>query len=151
AGRGQLDAELLRLRGEELVWNLYQNPRAVTGQRIATTRTAMRQVHQNLEPRAHDFVTLLPPNINDKPDATGIVFIRGVIKSLAGRWSLGIVLVHGGLPCLLRLDSRNATGSRTLFVCVVFVRGRCTVRLGRFGVPVHTVPVSVPGVRCFLL
>ena len=85
AGLRQLEADLGRLAREEGVRNLHQNAGAVAGARIGADRAAMLEVAENAERVGDDLMRLLALDIGDEADAAGILFQRGIVKTLGGR------------------------------------------------------------------
>ena len=85
---GKLEAELLALAREELVWNLDEDAGAVAGFGIAAAGAAMRQVEQHLDSLADDVVAFLAADAGDKPDAAGVVLVRRVVETLGGRQAI---------------------------------------------------------------
>ena len=82
AGLGELDLLRAHLAAQEPVGHLYQESGAVPGLRIATAGTAVLQVHEHLDALRHDVVRLLAADVGDEPDATGVVFVGGIVKAL---------------------------------------------------------------------
>src|SRR5580765_4340511 len=69
---------------EELVGNLDQDSRSIAGFRIAPAGTAVGQVQEHLNSLTNDVVALVTADACDKPDSTGVVLVRGVVKALGG-------------------------------------------------------------------
>src|SRR3989442_16030527 len=65
--------------------DLDQQPCPVAGLRITTAGATMRQVDQNLNALLNDLVALLTANAGDKADATRVVLLRRIIKTLRRR------------------------------------------------------------------
>ena len=84
-GRRQGESERAALTREKLVGNLNQDARAIARLRIAATRAPMRQVDQDLEALANDVVRSVTLRIDDEFDATSIVFVSRIVKTLLGR------------------------------------------------------------------
>jgi len=81
---------------QELVRRLHQDAGAVTRVGFATTGAAMIEVEQNLQRVAHDAVRLLPFDIDQKADPTGVMLELGIVKPLLGRrQSASPLRVHG--------------------------------------------------------
>lgn len=66
------------------MWNLNQRAGAVAGFRIAAAGATMREIDEDLNSLLDDLVSLLAANAGDKADPAGVVFVRGIIKTL--RW-----------------------------------------------------------------
>jgi hypothetical protein len=71
--------QFLAFPRKKLVWDLDQNPGAVSGFRIAAARAAMRQVEQHLDTFTDNFVTFLSGDAGHKPDSTGVMLVRRVV------------------------------------------------------------------------
>src|SRR5581483_10713304 len=84
-GRGQLESEGGALAGEKLMRDLNQNTGAITGLRIATACSPVGEIYQDLNALLNYFVALLTPNAGDEPHSAGVVFVRGIVKTLARR------------------------------------------------------------------
>ena len=67
--------------------DLDQDSGAVARFRVASARAPMSQVDEDLQSLFNDVVRLLALNINDKPDATGIVFVAWIVETLLNRES----------------------------------------------------------------
>jgi hypothetical protein len=67
--------------------DLDQDSGAVARLRVASARAAMSQVDEDLQSLFNDVVRLLALNINDKTDATGIVFVAWIVETLLNRES----------------------------------------------------------------
>ncbi len=83
--RRQREAELRALPGEERVRDLNQNPRPVSGLRIAATRSAVGEVDQDLNALDNDLVGFAAFDVRHEPDAAGIPFQPGIVQSLLWR------------------------------------------------------------------
>jgi hypothetical protein len=81
----------LHLRPEEFIRNLNQQPRTITSNLIATHRTTMQQIPQNLNPARNNLVRPPSINIGKKANTTGIMLKGGVIQPLR-KWTLLKVL-----------------------------------------------------------
>ena len=68
------------------MWHLHQDARAVASVFLAATCAAMFEVAQNLQCLMDDGVRLAVLQIDDKADATRIVFVGGIIKPLRTGW-----------------------------------------------------------------
>src|SRR5579872_2802853 len=84
SGTWQRESQILALASEELVWDLDEDSSAVTRLGIATARTPMREVHENLNSLLDNIVTLLAADARDKSYAASIVFMCRVIQTLGG-------------------------------------------------------------------
>ena len=82
---GQLESQLLAFAREKLMRDLNQNAGTVPGLRIAAASATMRQVQQDLDSLADNFVTLVAVDAGYKSDTAGIVLVRRIIKALGGR------------------------------------------------------------------
>jgi hypothetical protein len=85
ARTGQSETKLFALAREELVRNLNQNTGAVAGFGIATARTPVRQVNEDLNTLLNNCVALLTANAGHETHATGVMLMRRIVKAL-GRW-----------------------------------------------------------------
>ncbi len=74
----------LHLRPEEFIRNLNQQPRTITGNLVATHRTTMQQIPQNLNPARHNLVRPPAINVGKKANATSIMLKGRVIQPLRG-------------------------------------------------------------------
>src|SRR6185369_3722804 len=80
---------------EESVRNLREDSRPVASLRIASASTAVRQIHQDLQPLLDDRVGLRALNVRHKTNDAGVVLEMRVIESVKLRDSWPIVRVHG--------------------------------------------------------
>ena len=64
-----------------------QDAGTVTGQRVSADSAAVSQVFQNLQALADNGMTLRTLDMGDEADATGIVFVSGIIQALLLRKS----------------------------------------------------------------
>jgi hypothetical protein len=71
--------QLAALTREKHMRNLDQDSRAIARLRIATCRTAVRQVLQNFEALADDPVRFLSTDAGHQPHATGIVLLLRMV------------------------------------------------------------------------
>ena len=78
---GQRDAEPLRLRLEEPVRHLAEDARAVAGQLVAAHGPAVHEVLQHGDAVGHDAVRAAPVDVDEEPDAAGVVLEGGVVES----------------------------------------------------------------------
>jgi len=60
----------------------------------------VRQVDQNLNALLDDLMALLTPDADDKADATSVVLMRRIVKTL--RWGQAVVCLPVLQKCLLR-------------------------------------------------
>ncbi len=81
----QLDTEFGGFFAQESVGQLNQHARTIAEQRIIAGGTAVRQIFEDLQALLNNRVALLIFDMGDKTDATGIMFIGGVIQTLALR------------------------------------------------------------------
>src|SRR5690348_6507672 len=88
AGLRQSESELLALASEELMWNLDEDAGAITGFRIAPARATMRQIQKDLDSFRDDVVALFAIDAGYKPDAAGVVLMRGIVESLRSRQTI---------------------------------------------------------------
>jgi hypothetical protein len=65
--------------------DLDQDARAVASLRVAAARAAVRQVDQNLHAFENDVVRFPAFDIRDKADATPIVLVPRIVKTLRRR------------------------------------------------------------------
>ncbi len=91
AERRQSHALLGHLCAEKLVGHLEQNAGAITGKRVRAHCAAMVEVLQDLQSLLDDLVGLRTLDVCDETDATGVVFVLGIVQALAG----GKIFVHG--------------------------------------------------------
>jgi len=84
----KLGADFARLGGKEVVRNLREDAGTVAGERIATAGTAMRQVHQDLQPTPHDLMRAFAVDIHHEADAARVVLVRRIVKTMGLRESL---------------------------------------------------------------
>jgi hypothetical protein len=82
SGAGRNDAQGSRYVAQEGVWNLKQDPGAVSGVLFAAAGAAMGKVFQNLNRVANDPIRLPSFHVHDQPDAARIAFLTRVVKSL---------------------------------------------------------------------
>jgi hypothetical protein len=95
------------------MWDLNQQASAIAGFRIASAGAAVREIDQNLNALLDDLMALFPSNTGDKANATSIMLMRWIIKTL--RWRQAVVC----LPVLQRsLLKKPLVGWRS------FVTGR---------------------------
>jgi hypothetical protein len=64
------------------MWDLNQNAGTVAGLRIAAAGATMREVQQDLDSLADNFVTLVAVDAGYKADAASIVLVRRIIEAL---------------------------------------------------------------------
>ena len=62
--------------------DLHENPRTIPGTRITPLRATMVKILQDLKPLLNDLMRLVALNIGHKADATPILLITGIIKTL---------------------------------------------------------------------
>ena len=84
-GLGQGETEPLRLLGEELVRDLDQNAGAVAGARVGADRAAMLEIAEDGEGILDQLVRGAALDVGNEADPAGILFERGVVKSLRRR------------------------------------------------------------------
>ena len=85
AGSRQREAERFALAREKFVRNLNQQAGAITGLRIASTGTAVGEIDKDLNSLLNDLMAFLAANACHKTDATGVVLVRRVVKTLRRR------------------------------------------------------------------
>ncbi len=68
---------------EEAIGNLEQEAGAVARLGVGADRAAMGQILENLQTLQHDLVALLILDVGDEADAAGVVFVGGVVQTLA--------------------------------------------------------------------
>ena len=78
SGLRQLEAELGRLLGEELVRRLHQYAGAVAGARIGADGAAMFEIDQDGQRVFDDLVRFAAFDIGNKSDPAGILFQRRI-------------------------------------------------------------------------
>ena len=89
AHRRQRYVLLGHLLAEELVRDLYEDPRAVAGQRVCAHSATMREVLEDREPLLDDGMALGALDVRHKADATGVMFVGRVVQTLGfGRMSV---------------------------------------------------------------
>ena len=81
----ELQAQALRLRAEEPLGQLQQDPGAVAGLGIGAARRAMRQPPQHLEPLIDDRARLLAADMRDEADAARVVLGARLVQAVARR------------------------------------------------------------------
>ena len=87
------------LAREKCVRNLNQNARAVARLRVAATRTAVRQIDENLNPFQDNVVAFFAANAGDKSETTCVVFIARLVEPLRVRETVNFWLFrHGKFP-----------------------------------------------------
>ena len=69
-------------RTKKAIWNLNQEPGAITGVRIRSHRTPVFQVADGIDAHPDDVVAAPALDIYDEADATGVVFKSGVVQAL---------------------------------------------------------------------
>ena len=85
---------------EEPIGRLNQDAGAVARVGFAAARAAVLEVDEHLEPALDDGVRSHALDVDDEPDAAGVVFVAGVIQALGlrrrqmNRMSHSCVLVH---------------------------------------------------------
>src|SRR5262249_39546782 len=96
---------------QEGVRDLYQDARAVAGERVAAARAAMGEIAQYLEPLLDDAVRGLTLHVDDEADAAGVVLEARIAQPSDGPRSDGRVrsLLHGASAwARLRYPLRSA-------------------------------------------
>jgi len=91
AGAGKLNAKFAAFAGEENVRNLDENAGAIARLGIATRRSAMSEVNENLEPFADDVVAFFAADAGHKAHAARIVLILRVIETLRIRETMTVI------------------------------------------------------------
>ena len=120
AGRRQREAELAALVLEEVVRDLNEHAGAVAGQRVGAHGAAVLEVGEDLERVGDDLMRLAALEVGDEADATRIVLVRRVIKTLRLR----------RLEAFERLGFAHRLGSSSY--CDLGA-GRCSVKFAQFG------------------
>ncbi len=87
ARRRQREAQLGALPRKEFVRDLNQDSSAIACFRIASARAAMSEVDEDLQSLDDDVMRLHALNIDDKADATCIVFVSWIVETLLNRES----------------------------------------------------------------
>ena len=64
---------------EKTVRNLQQQPGAISGLGVTPARTAMREVHQNLDTLLDDLVAGASLDVGDESDAASVVFVTRIV------------------------------------------------------------------------
>src|SRR5207253_706693 len=85
AGSRQREAERFALAREKFVRDLNQQAGAVTSLRIAATGAAVGEIDKDLNSLLNDLMAFLAANACHKTDATGVVLVRRVVKTLRRR------------------------------------------------------------------
>ena len=105
-GRRQGHALQRHLGAVVLVGDLDQDAGTVAHQLVGAHRAAVVQVLQDLQALHDDGVRLVPLDVGDKTDATGVVFLRGGVQAPVGQVSdlvrCGGGRVHGALQAACR-------------------------------------------------
>ena len=81
-GLGQGETEPFRLLGEELVRDLDQNAGAVACARVGADRAAMLEIAEDGEGILDQLVRGAALDVGNEADPAGILFERGIVKSL---------------------------------------------------------------------
>ena len=89
----EIEPALVRLALQELVRKLDEDSSAVSGARIASACSAMRQVVEHLQRLEHDVVRALAGYIDDKSNSACVVLMRRVVQALSP-WN-AVAIVHG--------------------------------------------------------
>jgi hypothetical protein len=84
-GARQVYADRLTTCPQKAVRNLNQNARTVAGGGVGTNGPTVIKINQRQNGIADDLVAFAAFEINNKTDATGIVFKGGVVKALSFR------------------------------------------------------------------
>ena len=97
AGRRQRDAERRGDLAEKPVRRLDQDAGAVAGVRLAAAGAAVQQVDEDLQPLLDDAVRAAALDVDDEPDAAGVVLVARVVQARRfGRRGNGeLVIRHG--------------------------------------------------------
>jgi hypothetical protein len=82
---------------EKFVWHLEQKACSVTGVLFTATRTTVVEILENGEGLLNEFVRWLSFDVDDEPDATGIMLEFGVVQALFG----GKASAFHGCPSLV--------------------------------------------------
>jgi uncharacterized protein YdeI (YjbR/CyaY-like superfamily) len=82
SGRWEFDASDSHFVPEELVRNLNQDARAISGQWIRTDCTAVGEIPEDLQTLLDDRVATDTLDVRDKTNAASVVFIRWIVETL---------------------------------------------------------------------
>ena len=85
AGRRQLDPGRLRPPRDEAVRDLREEPGAVAGVLLAPRRAAVLEVREDLQRLADDVVGGAGRDVDDEPEAAGVVLVPRVVEALRRR------------------------------------------------------------------
>ena len=85
AGGGKADPGLRRDGVEKLLRHLDEDAGPVAGERITPASAAVGEVFKDLEPLTDDPMAAPAVHVDDKPDATGIVLVGGIVEPLGRR------------------------------------------------------------------
>src|SRR5690606_13535405 len=96
ARRRQLERQVRR-GAEELVRDLNQDAGAVAGVRLAAARAAVLEIQQDLDALGDDVVRLAALEMDDEPDAAGVLLVLGIVKSLS-LWDLAVLHIRASFP-----------------------------------------------------
>ncbi len=83
-GDGQGDPQPLGLVAEELVGHLEENARPVAGRFVGAGRPSVHQVQQDPLAVFDNRVIGAPLNIDNGPNAAGVVFPLGIVQAAIG-------------------------------------------------------------------
>src|SRR5262249_16197361 len=121
AERRQFEATALRPIAQQLVGHLDHTAGTVADQRVGPYRSAMIQIHQDLQPLLDDVVRFSSADVGDKADAARVVLVAWIVKpSVALRrhpWMLFLPSVDG----IFGTRMTEAT-HRHLAVCMTYLR-----------------------------
>jgi hypothetical protein len=85
SGLGQAETETGTVPGEKLVRNLDQHTRAIAGFGIAAGSAPVSEIDQDLDTLQNDVMRTMAFYAGHKTDATGIVFVTGMVEALRFR------------------------------------------------------------------
>ncbi|GAA3314089.1 hypothetical protein GCM10020219_027520 [Nonomuraea dietziae] len=72
----------VHVRAQEAVGDLCQDPRTVTGVGLAALGTSVVEIAQGRQSLHDDSVATSPVHVRDHRDTTGVMLVRGVVKTL---------------------------------------------------------------------
>ncbi len=81
----QEESEPVGFGRKELMRELQQNARSVPRRFVGARRPAMLQIEQNLLAMFYNRVLPPPGDIDDRPDAAGVMFLGGIVESVGFR------------------------------------------------------------------
>jgi len=117
------------------VWHLEQNPCTVTSAGIATLRTSVGEILQDLESLTDNVVGFLTLDVDDEPDPTRVFFLLRVVEPLLPwkpwKFHHAYLVKKAGLSCWTETLQRGIKDAESFtleaisqFKCVAQINGR---------------------------